>query len=107
MYFSHDQSMLSAHCIEHIINIQVHFYHIEATFNNRKNRYGVYVVNNESWQGVLSKYKTRRYTNVISNINSNKQNNLNTSNSDNVIVNSNFDHISVQNDSPFNTLITL
>ena len=31
---------------------------------------------------------------------------MNTSNSDNVIENSNLTHINVQNDSPFNTLIT-
>ena len=44
---------------------------------------------------------------MISHINSNKSNNWNASNSDKLIVPSKFHHSSVQNDSPFNTLITL
>ena len=52
-------------------------------------------------------YNKRICTTVNSHINSNKSNNLNTPNSDNVIGNSNLPHINVQNNSPFNILITL
>ena len=51
-------------------------------------------------------YKIRRCTAVNSYINISESNNLNASNSDNDIVNQNLPHINVQNDSPFNTLIT-
>ena len=49
--FSHDKSMLNAHCIERLINFKVNFDYIEARFNNRKiNRYGVYFIKKEIWQ---------------------------------------------------------
>ena len=52
-------------------------------------------------------YKKNRCYTVNSHDNSSESNNLNTSNSDNVIVNSNPPHINVQTKSPFNTLIML
>ena len=56
---------------------------------------------------VLYKSKNRRCTTVISHVNSNESNNMNTSNSDNIIGTSNLPHGNVQNDSPFNALINL
>ena len=56
---------------------------------------------------VLRKSKKRIVTTINSHTNSSKSNYLNISNSDNVIGTSNLPHINVQNDSPFNTLITL
>ena len=44
---------------------------------------------------------------MISHINSNESNNWNTSNSDNLIGNSNLPHSSVKNESSFNTLVNL
>ena len=58
-------------------------------------------------QNILYKSKNRRFTTVISHINSNKSNKLNASNSDNSIGTSNLPHSNVQNDSLLNTLITL
>ena len=54
---------------------------------------------------VLSKSNKRRCIIVNLHVNSRKSNNLNTSNSDNVIGTSKLTHSNVQNDSPFNTLI--
>ena len=56
---------------------------------------------------VLSKSKKRRSITIISHSKSNESNHLNTSNSDNFIGTPNFPHTKVQNDSSFNTLITL
>ena len=56
---------------------------------------------------LLSRSKKRRCTTVNSHVNSSKSNNLNTSNSDNVIGTSKLPHIKVQNYSQFDTLITL
>ena len=56
---------------------------------------------------IFSKCKKRIYTTIISHINSNESNNLNTSNSDNVIVTPKFPHGNVQNFSSFNTHINL
>ena len=50
--------------------------------------------------------KKRIFTTVNSHVNNNESNNVNTSNSDDVIGTSKFTHSNVQNDSPFNTLIT-
>ena len=52
-------------------------------------------------------FKKRRCTTVILHVNSSESKNLNTLNSDNVIGTSNFPHINVQNEIPFNTLINL
>ena len=52
-------------------------------------------------------YKNRRCNFVHSYVNSNESNNLNISNTDNVIGTSNFPHINIQNYSLFNTLVTL
>ena len=51
--------------------------------------------------------KKRRCTNVNSHVNSSKSNNLIISNSDNVIRTSNLTHTNIQNESPFNTPISL
>ena len=56
---------------------------------------------------VFYKYNRSRRTTVISHVNSNESNNLNTSDSYNVIGTSNITHSNVQNDTPLNKLITL
>ena len=56
---------------------------------------------------VLSNSKKRKCTTIISHSNINKSNNLNTSNSDNVIGTTNFPNVNVQNGSSFNTIITV
>ena len=55
---------------------------------------------------VSYKYKKRRFNNVNSHVNISESNNLNTSNLDNVIGNSNLLCINVQIKTSFNTLIT-
>ena len=57
-------------------------------------------------RNILYNYKKRRFTNVNSHFNSRESNNLDTSNSDNVIANSNLSYINVQNYSLFNKFIT-
>ena len=47
------------------------------------------------------------FTSVNSHVNGSKSNNLNTSNSDNVIGTSNLTYVNIQNDSPFNTFNNL
>ena len=61
----------------------------------------------EHGRKVLYKSNKRRCTTVISHVNSNKSNHLNTSNSDDVIGTSNLTQINSENGSPFNTFITL
>ena len=56
---------------------------------------------------ILYKSKRSRCTTVISHVNSNESNHLNTSNSDFGIGTSNLPHINVHNYSPFNSLIAL
>ena len=51
--------------------------------------------------------KKRRCTTVNSNVNSSKSNNPNTSNIDNVTVNSNLPHINIKTKDSFNTLVAL
>ena len=51
--------------------------------------------------------KERRFTTVKSHVNSNESDNFNASNRVNVIETSNIPHINIQNNSPFNTIITL
>ena len=61
----------------------------------------------EHGRKVLYKSNKRRFTTIISHVNRNKSNHLNTSNSDNVIGNSNLTQINSQNGSPFNTFFNL
>ena len=56
---------------------------------------------------VLYKSKNKRCTTVISNANSNKSDNLNIPNNYIIILTSNHPHRTVQNESSFNTHITL
>ena len=56
---------------------------------------------------VLSKYKKRIRTTIISRVNSNKSDNLNIPNNYIIILTSNHPHRTVQNESSFNTHITL
>ena len=58
-------------------------------------------------QNIMYKSKNRRFTTVVSHVNSNKSNKLNASNSDDIIGTSKLPHSNVQNDSLFNSLITL
>ena len=67
----------------------------------------VYAFNKEICQEGFSKCKKRRCNIFILRIHSNKSNNLDTSNSDNVIGTSKFPHRNFPNGSPLNTLITL
>ena len=56
---------------------------------------------------VLYRYKNRRCTAEISHVNRNESNNFNKSNNDKRIGTSNLPHRYVQNESSFNTIITL
>ena len=86
--------MLDAHGIERLINFQVNFYYIKALFNNRRiNIYGVYILKKETSQKDFNRSNTRSCTTIISHTNSNKSNNMNTSNSDNMLETSKLLHI--------------
>ena len=61
----------------------------------------------ENIKKVLYKSKKMVCTNIISHDNNNKSNNLNTSNSDNVIGTSNLPYSNAHDDNPFNTPINL
>ena len=58
----------------------------------------------QGWE-FFYKSKKSRCTTMISQININESNNLNTSNSDNIIGTSNLPNINFQNGCPFNTVI--
>ena len=60
----------------------------------------------EGWD-IFYNYKKTICSSVISHISRNESNNLNTSNIDNLLGTSNLSHINIQNNSSFNTLITL
>ena len=61
----------------------------------------------KKYRKVLYKYNNRRCTTVISHVNINESNILNTPSSDNAIVTSILPHGKVKNYSPFNTLTAL
>ena len=56
-------------------------------------------------QKFLYKSKKSRYTTMISHVNRNESNNLNTPNSDNILGTSKFSHSNIQNYGSFNTTI--
>ena len=100
--------LIYAHVVECIITIQVNFIILNGYLSiEEEKRYGVYVVKRENGRKVLTKAKERRSITAISHVNSNKLNNLNTSNSDDVKITSNFPYSTIKNDNSSNTLITL
>ena len=99
---------INYHRIECLIKFQVHFNYTEALFFSLKiNKYGVYAAKKRHVRKGFQTYKKRRCTTIISHINNNKSNNLNTSNSDNAIVMSTFPHSNVNICSSLNIIISL
>ena len=80
----------------------------EALFyKSRINSDGVDVIKKKKREEVSSKYNKSKFITVNSHFNSSETNNSNTSNSDNVIENSNLPRINFHTESPLNKLITL
>ena len=88
-------------------NFKFNFDYTEALFYKSKiNSHGVYIIKKKIWEKASYQSKKRRYITVNSHFNSSETNHLNTSNSDNVIGNSNLSRINVHTKILLNKLIT-